>query len=250
MKWKNSWSLFVLVLLLVAPIRAQVHLISAQRMSVDMRYDSLSSVPMAQVMAGYKARLGEDLSRPIGDCAVSMVADMPESPLSNFLADQLFLKADQLISGGVDFSLINTGSIRASLKKGILTVADVFRVMPFENELVILELKGEDVWAVFKSVARSGGAGVSNVTLEMQGSKVSHLLIGGRTPEKEKVYRVVTLDYLADGNSGMTALLHAVKRINTGIKARDVYIEQIEKLTAQGMKVDAAPEGRIKLITK
>jgi hypothetical protein len=53
-------------------------------------------------------------------------------------------------------------------------------------------------------------------------------------------------DYLAEGNSGMGALLHAVKRTDTGLKIRDILIDRIEKLTSEGGQVDARLDGRIK----
>jgi 2',3'-cyclic-nucleotide 2'-phosphodiesterase (5'-nucleotidase family) len=247
MNWKYT-TIFILLNLTICAMQAQVHLISAKRIVVDASYDSMANDSMQQVLAWYKTRLDQKVSGQIGECVQSLYAKAPESLLSNFLADQLFLKGCQLIPEGVDFSIINLGSIRAPLFKGVITVNDIYRMMPFENKLVILELKGSDVWSVFKSIARSGGGGVSNIRLEIDGFKLKTLLIGGKVPEKDKIYRVVTMDYLADGNSGMTALLNAVKRVDTDLIVRDVYIEQIGKLTAQGKKVVACLDGRIKRI--
>ena len=250
MKLRKKLLTCFLIGLFVSTIQAQVRLISATKISIDARYDSMLNKSMSGVLASYKARLGKDITRPIGECDQFMTVMTPEGLLSDFLADQLLLKACQLSREGVDLSVINLGSIRAPLKKGILTVTDIYKVMPFENELVILELKGSDIWSVFKSIARTGGAGVSNVNLEIKGNKINKLLINGESVDNDKLYRVATMDYLADGNSGMTAFLHALKRVDTGLKVRDVFIEQIEKLTAQGKKVDARLDGRIKLISE
>ena len=240
---------FVLLCVGICEINAQVHLISATRMEVDSRYDSCSNVSMRKLMASYKTRLDKEISRPIGTCGQYMSASFPESLLSNFIADQLFAKAAELTSGSLDFSVINIGSLRAPLNPGIITVGDIYKIMPFENELVILELKGSDVKSLFNEIVREGGAGVSNVKVEISGFKMKSLLIGGGALDENKIYRVATMDYLAEGNSGMTAFLKAVRRINTGLKARNIYIEQIEKLTARGKTIDARLDGRIKVIS-
>jgi len=250
MKWHQVGLTLFLFVLSVFNIQAQFRLISATRIKVDARYDSLSSDSMSRILASYKSRLGVDIYRQIGESVQLMTVQDPESLLSNFLADQLFLKANKLLPEGVDFSILNFGSIRAPLKVGAITVSDIYKIMPFENELVILEVKGSDVLSIFRSVARNNGACVSNVLLEIKGKKMNRLLIGGKALESDRIYRVATMDYLANGNSGMSALLHAGKRIDTGLKIRDIYIEQIESLTAQGRKVDALLDGRIKSIAE
>ena len=247
MKHKLIRLTFALICMGICTIQAQVHLVSATRMEVDAHYDSTLKGSMLQVMNSYKIRLNQEVSRSIGVCAQFMTAKAPESLLSNFLADQLFAKASELTPGGVDFSVINIGSIRAPLNSGTLTVGDLCKVMPFENELVILELKGSDVVSIFEGIARAGGEGVSNVQLEIRGKKIHRLLIGGNPPENSKLYRVATMDYLAEGNGGFTPFLKAVNRTKTGLKVRDIYLEKIEKLTAQGKAVDSGMDGRIKI---
>lgn len=44
-----------------------------------------------------------------------------------------------------DFSIINTGGVRASIDAGEVTYADIFQVLPFENEVYIVTMSGEDV---------------------------------------------------------------------------------------------------------
>jgi len=250
MKWHKVGLTLFLIVISIINAQAKFRLISATRIKVDARYDSVSNDSMSGILASYKARMGVDVYRRIGECAQLMTVQAPESLLSDFLADQVFLKANQLVPEGVDFSILNFGGIRATLKEGSINVSDIYKIMPFENELVILEVKGSDVLSVFRSVARNNGACVSNVMLEIKGDKINRLLIGGKVLESERIYRIATMDYLANGNSGMSAFLHAIKRTDTGLKIRDIYIEQIECLTAKGQKVDAQLDGRIKLMAE
>ncbi|MDP4276437.1 MAG: 5'-nucleotidase C-terminal domain-containing protein [Bacteroidota bacterium] len=244
----KHYILFVLLMLGSALSEAQVTLESAKRLEVNATYDSLADPGMQQVMDAYKMRLDAVVSRSIGYSAQLMTARAPESLLSNFLSDQLKAKACEYVSEPVDVAIINLGGIRSSIKAGTIAVKDVYKVMPFENKLVILVLKGSDLLSIFQHIAREGGEGISGAALEIRKQQIYSLLIGGKPLDEAHYYQVATMDYLADGNSGMTAFRNAAKRIDTGKKIRDCYIEQIEKLTANGEKVDARLDGRIKLV--
>src|SRR5690606_23719361 len=72
-----------------------------------------------------------------------------QTTIGNFLADITLEKANLLFyqkySKNVDISLLNHGGIRASITKGNITSRTAYQIMPFENSLVIAELKGEQI---------------------------------------------------------------------------------------------------------
>jgi len=238
------------LLLLPGLLSAQIKLVSAQRIEVNATYDTLINPTMQRVMAAYQSKLNQEVSRTIGESSLFMASGVPESLLSNFLSDQLLDKARSLSAQPIDLAIINMGGIRAPLRKGPITVGDIYNVMPFENQLVILTLKGIDLMSIFQNIAQGGGEGIAGATLEIKDKSIHKLLIGGALLDEAKVYRVATMDYLAEGNSGMTAFLHALEKTDTGLKIRDCYLQQIEKLTANGVPVEARLDGRIKLLTE
>lgn len=244
--------LFILLvtLLCLNGLAARVTLKAYVRLAVDEKYDSLVSPDLKKTMQPFKARLDSVVNRPIGTSALYMESKAPESLLSNFLADQLLLKSREFVPEGVDLSIINLGGIRAPLPAGPLTVGDIYRIMPFENELVVLELKASDLLEVLTKIALDGGEGLSNVQIEVQNGKMASLMIAGKPFDETRTYRIATMDYLADGNSGMTPFKNAVKRIDTHLKIRDAYISQIEKITAAGKVVTSALDGRLRYTFK
>ena len=46
---------------------------------------------------------------------------------------------------GVDFAMINSGGIRASIEAGEVTYDDIFQVLPFENEVYITMMSGANI---------------------------------------------------------------------------------------------------------
>lgn len=227
---------------------AQLKLESYQNMVVDSSYDKEINQKMQKKLDAYKDILEKEVTRVIGYSTMTMTSKAPESLLSNFLADRLLDKANQLTGGKADISIINLGGIRAPLNEGNITVASVYRIMPFENELVILTLKGSDLLSVIKSIVDEGGEGVSNLKIEIKSGKLESVIIKGKPLDVNQNYVVATMDYLADGNSGMTGFLKALERKDTGLRVRDVYIEQIEAITAKGEKVSSSLDGRIKIL--
>lgn len=245
---RQKLKILAMVLSFASILHSQVKLEYSINMEVNNKYDTLANQEMKGKMNEYKTILEKEVSRVIGKCDIQMTTKAPESLLSNFLSDQLLAKANELSKEPVNLSIINLGGIRAPLSEGNVTIASVYRIMPFENELVILKLKGKDLRAIFENIAASGGEGVSNVKLEIFQDKISSLLVGGKPLYDDETYIVATMDYLAEGNSGMTSFLKAIERFNTGIRIRDVYIEQIEKITAKGETLNASLDGRIKIL--
>jgi 2',3'-cyclic-nucleotide 2'-phosphodiesterase (5'-nucleotidase family) len=54
----------------------------------------------------------------------------------------------------VDAALINIGGIRTTIGKGDILLKNVFEVMPFENEVIIVKMKGADLQGLFDYYAK------------------------------------------------------------------------------------------------
>ncbi|MFN3692373.1 MAG: 5'-nucleotidase C-terminal domain-containing protein, partial [Fervidobacterium sp.] len=148
--------------------------------------------------------------------------------LANLIADAMLWKT------GADVALTNGGGIRASIKPGNITIRDVLTVLPFGNTLYVLEMKGSDLLKVFEyaaSVPNGQGAflQVAGCTWKTEGGKVIEVIIKGTPIETEKIYKVVTNDYMAAGGDGYTAL-KGQKGYNTFYVMADVVVEYIQKV--------------------
>lgn len=100
---------------------------------------------------------------------------------------------------------------------------------------------------LFENIAARGGEGVSGVNLVISADgKLVSAMINGKKVENEQDYTVATIDYLAEGNDGMTALIQAKQRICPEQSIlRDLFIRYVEKKQAKGQKVSSRMEGRI-----
>ncbi len=148
--------------------------------------------------------------------------------LANLIADSMIWKT------GAEVALTNGGGIRASIKPGNITIRDVLTVLPFGNTLYVLEMKGSDLLKTFEyaaSVPNGQGAflQVAGATWKSEGGKLTEVLVNGKPIDPEKVYKVVTNDYMAAGGDGY-AVLKGQKGYNTFYVMADVVVEYIQKV--------------------
>lgn len=214
---------------------------------IDSTYDVSPDAEAVALLAPYKAKIDSMMCRVMGTAEMSMDKGTPESLLSNQVADVLRGAATQVLGKPADMGLVNMGGLRNVLTEGPITCGNIYEILPFENSLCVVTLKGTDLNRLFENIAACGGEGVSGVRLRITGDgKLLRATVAGKPVVDDKLYTVATIDYLADGNDGMTALMQAEKReCPPGATLRSLFMEYVERQTAAGKKVAARMEGRI-----
>jgi 2',3'-cyclic-nucleotide 2'-phosphodiesterase (5'-nucleotidase family) len=103
----------------------------------------------------------------------------------------------------------NNGGIRAGLPRGPITYGQLYAVLPFDNQLMALDLTGAQVLRILEQslVERAGAMQVAGMTFRFSmskpvGQRVLEATVGGQPLDPERVYRLVTIDYLAAGGDG------------------------------------------------
>jgi len=187
----------------------------------------------------------------IGYTDSEIFKQQPNGLLNNLSADMLMEEAKLATKNTnhtPDFCLLNYGGLRYSLPNGKITLADVYQMMPFDNELVILKLSGEKVDSIFKYIAFTGGQPIAGCTIEVAKNKYRNAKINGKDFDKSKSYFVLTSDYLASGGDKMNFLQNPLASFDTGLLLRDAMINYIKKESSKGRKIIASNEKRIKLL--
>lgn len=216
-------------------------------LAVDSTLDGRTSQAAMAFIAPYQAHVDSVMNKKVGATSVAMDRFRPESPLSNLVADVLRQSAGQVLGHEADMGLVNMGGIRSSLPLGDLTIANIFEILPFENSLCVLTMKGKYMLQLCHEIAGIKGEGVSGIRLRInEKGELLEALVGGKPIEEEKTYTLATLDYLADGNDRMTACLQAEKReCPAGMTVRKIFMDYTMSQAAAGKKLEAKIEGRI-----
>ncbi|WP_374702878.1 5'-nucleotidase C-terminal domain-containing protein [Bacillus sp. T33-2] len=220
--------------------------------------------------AAAKARV-EELKAPLNELKNTVVgkssvvlngerADVrsKETNLGNLIADAMVEKANEFVPTTIGMQ--NGGGIRASIDAGDVTLGEVLTVMPFANQLVTLDLTGEEIWqALEHSVSKvESGAGqfmqVSGLKFSYDPAKpagervwaveVKNADGGFEKIDLTKTYSVATNAFVADGGDGYTVF----KKAKDEGRINELYVVDYEVLRTyfeNNSPVSPAVEGRI-----
>jgi 5'-nucleotidase / UDP-sugar diphosphatase len=141
----------------------------------------------AKMISEYKAKLDQALGEEIGFTKKALEKDSKQlgSWVTTALREQL----------ETDAAVLNRKGFREGLPAGKVTKGSVYSVLPFENSLMVVEVKGEDLArqlanpeAVFSGFTSSGKGKFKDAK--------------GKPLDPKKEYKVATIEYLYFGGDG------------------------------------------------
>lgn len=193
---------------------------------------------LEEIISPFAEKVERSLSEVIGFAEGNFPIETSrsqESELGNLITDSMLWIARDLHP---DFALHNGGGIRAPLPRGDITKKRIYEILPFDNTVVVIKLKGEKVKGLFEHAAFvSKGSGafpqVSNgVQLKINpgAERIYQVTIKGIPIDPEKIYSIATNSYLADGGDGYGTFLKPLERYDTSILQRDALIEYISRV--------------------
>jgi 2',3'-cyclic-nucleotide 2'-phosphodiesterase (5'-nucleotidase family) len=157
----------------------------------------------------------------IAEASVDYIGGRPVSSLGNWVTDALFANQTKFIRLSTPvFCLLNTGGLRASINKGPVTLGDLYKLMPFDNEVVWVHLPSTCIQEIEQYLKTSGGEPLSNATVSN-----SHLKVNGWRDTASSFW-VITSDYLLNGGDKMTFFQKKIEVKQTGKLLRDALIEE------------------------
>lgn len=196
----------------------------------------------------YKLKLDSIMGKVIATSSCELIKAQPNGNLNNFAADAVmnqYRKEAGNQAVNVDFCLLNYGGLRHALPMGEIKVADVYSLMPFENEAVVAVLKGSDVRKLFEYVISSGGQPVSNCLVVGENGAFREASIGGKPFDENQEYSIITSDYLANGGDKMNFFLSRVKIETTGYLIRDLLMSYIASYGDSSLLIQPDNSSRI-----
>ena len=116
--------------------------------------------------------------------------------------------------------------------------------MPFDNRLVVLTLRGNDVLDLCQSFADTGGQGVAGLRMKAVDGRLAEVTIGGQFVDPQGLYTIATSDYLMGGADHMDALARYVDCWKSDLLIRDLYLEAVRIQDTICAQVD----GRMELL--
>lgn len=157
---------------------------------------------------------------------------------------------------GIDFAVTNGGGIRAELPAGNVTRGDILTMLPFDNVLFVLTLKGSDVAELFNFIGsmKQGAGAWAQVSKEVKytitydaagNGTLSGLTINGAPIDPNRTYKIATNDYMAGGGDGYVAFKKSIDTFNSSMLLSSVFVDYAKSFKGA---FTPATDGRITVI--
>ncbi len=194
-----------------------------------------------------KARVAE-LAGPLDEIRNKVVASAAEAidgdrancravecQMGNLVADAMLARVkDQ----GIDVAIANGGGLRASIDAGDVTMGEVLTVLPFQNTLSTFQITGATLVAALENgvsqIEDGSGrfpqvAGMSYTfdVSQPAGSRISEVMVGGMAVDPDKVYGVVSNNFVRGGGDGYRMFRGAMNAYDFGPDLADVTAEYL-----------------------
>ena len=201
--------------------------------NISLSKDLPEDQQFKNVIEPYKQEVEGKMNTKISHTAVDLNKQGDNSNLGNLLADYTFEGADEWakkngIPAGVDGAVINVGGIRSTIGAGDILTKHIYEVMPFENEVVIVKMKGSDLQGLFDYYLKTQKNNpVSHLYIETDNNQVITGLVKGKIVIPNQYYYIATSDYLALGGDNM-AFFGTGEVISTGLRLRDLFLDKFK----------------------
>jgi 2',3'-cyclic-nucleotide 2'-phosphodiesterase (5'-nucleotidase family) len=180
----------------------------------------------------YRESIDKDLSQVLSFAPETLdKTGTWQTPIGNFLSDITLEKTQPIFekreNKSIDICLLNHGGIRSIIPSGNVTARTAYEIMPFENTTIVVGLKAEQIEEIVSYIISEKKphplSGMS-FTIDKNNNPTS-ILVNNKPLEKNKIYYVVTSDYLVNGGDNMTFFQKGVEKYNLDYKLRNVLID-------------------------
>jgi 2',3'-cyclic-nucleotide 2'-phosphodiesterase (5'-nucleotidase family) len=163
--------------------------------------------------------------------------------LGSFVTDGLRVYAEKRLGKPVALTVMNAGGLRKNLiSAGELRASDIFELLPFENALMVVEISGANLLKLLPPLVRDAQSGARlqyKWNDQNRPEFISGKLIDEQGHEQEidpnRIYTIVTIDYLLKVGGGAYAVLKEAKSVTPmNITLRDAMMEYVKNEAANG----------------
>ncbi len=232
-------SFFLLTCIIVlSSCKKKEHLVQVEGVRIEINDTTPDHLDIEAFIKPYRAHVNKTLD--------SVLAYAPETyskrdgilntAIGNLMADIVLEQANPFFisktKNAIDMVLLNHGGIRAPIPKGNITSRTAYQVMPFENSIIVVEMKGIHIRKLIEYLQKSRKAHpISGLKLTVDKDfNIVKALINKKEIEDEELYFVATNDYLYYGGDEMYFFEHAENPHKLNYKIRNAMIDYFKKV--------------------
>ncbi len=218
----------LLLLIITASCRSSGH-ISDDELPRQPFYavdDSLQKdSEMEEWLEPYRAEYSQQMGRVVARTHGEFTFGQPESTLGNLVSDMIRYRASHEMRQYVHVALIDMDSFQLEFNEGLITLGELYEFMPFNSQLVVVEMKGDEVRKLADEIARKGGVPVSGLRMNILDDEAGSVLVNVESPDPGQTYLVATSSYIAGGGGGFSSIENSRVQHEHDLFIREIIID-------------------------
>jgi 5'-nucleotidase len=178
-----------------------------------------------RMIVPYQTELSATMNVQIAFAKRDFERGRPNAALNNWSADAIYSyalehrKALPIDTTQPVMCLLNVGGLRNPISEGPVSVGDIYKLMPFDNEIVWVEMPWQSISEISIYLQESGGEPLAGAYLNQD----TLIFPGVATPSAS--YWVITSDYLMNGGDHMSFFEKKKSFHYVGALMRDAMLE-------------------------
>ncbi len=240
-KYNQFFKLFVIFITLLLIVSCgkpnyQLTTVEGKRLPITEKISQTTEIE--KYISPYREHIDADLSAVLAYNPQTLDKNNGkwQSPLGNLMADVTLQAGEKVFQmrekKSISICILNSGGIRSILPKGDVTARTAFEIMPFENSLVVIALKGEQIQELVNYfIATKKPHPLSGLTFTIaKDSSAKNLLVQGKILDNNAIYYVATNDYLANGGDNMNFFKKGIEKYDLDYKLRNILIDYFKEV--------------------
>ena len=183
--------------------------------STHANQDSVRDISTQAVVSAWRNRLDKRLSEVIGYTTSDIPQKSPE--MQNMITDSWLFAFPS-----ANIALTNTGGIRQSIPRGKITTEMIFGLLPFQNDILELDLKGSEILDCLRTDIVFSGIFKTEDGYKMANGSVLYA---------DSTYKVLTNDYLYS-RSDLNYQKYDKEPYETSIHYRQPLIDWLKSISS------------------
>ena len=238
--------LIILAITICSCKQEKLHLTKIEGKQIPIS-DSLEiNTEIESFIAPYRAHVNKDLDSVIAYSmdTYSKADGELNTAIGNLMADIIHEQSNPVFKSrtgkDIDMVLVNHGGIRAIISKGDITSRTAYEIMPFENSIVVVAMKGKQLDSLIYYLSKAKRAHpISKLKLALDSEfNVAEALINNEPIDSSKTYYVATNDYLYNGGDHMTFFQTNDSLYVLNYKIRSALLDYFKKVDTINPVID------------
>lgn len=197
---------------------------------IFIQYDAITidsnqviSPHIDSIIQPYRADLEKEMDQVIAYAPKDFTKGRPDGSLNNWACDAVLNNQSEFGKDKIVMCLLNVGGLRNPISMGDVTIGDMYKLMPFDNEVVWVEMPFESLPEINTYLKDRNGEPIGGVTFE-DGKVILH-----KKGIMSNSFWIVTSDYLMGGGDNMAFFEKRLQTVYANILLRDLFIEEAQK---------------------